>query len=187
MKKQVIVLFLFSVLIGGCSPYTLLDSKVLNNADLSAYHTFQIVSPQNGELPQGMSMIDYYNTANAIKQQMLIRGYEENTNGQLLINIGIYVKDNIETKDAIPPSSRPYYMGPRTSYLRNYYSDAKVITNINKEGILTIDIIDKKDNLYLYTASVGDIVNPGDHKVKDMEQLTLAVSALFKNFPVAPK
>lgn len=186
MKSLFIFLSGILLLLGGCSQYTLLDGKVLNDADLAGYHTFHIVSPDEGKLPPQMSMVSYHNLADAIKKQMEMRGYREASDSPLLINIGITVRDNIETKSAFPPSYSPYYMSPRGAYFRSYYGSARIITDISKEGVLTIDLVDRKDNKYLYTASVGNIINPNNDKMKDRAEIDRAVEALFRNFPVHP-
>ena len=41
--------------------------------------------------------------------------------------------------------------------------------------------------MYLYTASVGNLVDQADHKIKESEEVERAVAALFKNFPVKPR
>lgn len=184
--KHYVVALLFSLGLWACSPYTLLDSKVLNNADLAAYKTYQIATPQDGKLPVQLNNAAYQNIAAAIRKQMQIRGYQEASNSPLLINIGIVVNDNIETKSAVPPSYSPYFLSPRAAYYRNYYQGAQLITNINKEGVLTIDMVDRRDNKYLYTASVGNLIDRADDKVKDMTQVDDAMAALFRNFPVKP-
>lgn len=186
MKKQLIICLLIVFCILGCSPYTLLDSMVVNNADLSAYRTFKIASPDASLLPPRFSMRDFNIISNAIKTQMLMRGYKESPNADLLINIGIVITDNIETKDALPPVT-PFFMSRREAYYRDYYNDAKVITGINKEGVLTMDMIDTRNDMYLYTASVGNLVDRADHKVKESEEVDKAVEALFKGFPVNPR
>ena len=120
---------LFFVL--GCSPYTVLYSMVLHNADLSADRTFRIASPVASLLPVRFSMRDFNIITNVVKTQMLMRGYKESSNADLLINIGIVVTDNIETKDAIPPIT-PFFVSKREAYYRDYYQDAKVINGITK-------------------------------------------------------
>ncbi len=185
MKQFLLGISIFlSVL--GCSPYTLLNSMVVNKADLSAYHTFRIASPDASLLPVRFSMRDFNIISNTVKTQMLMRGYKESPNADLLINIGIVVTDNIETKDAIPPVT-PFFVSRREAYYRDYYQGAQVITGINKEGVLTMDMIDTRNDMYLYTASVGNLVDRADHKIKESEEVEKAVAALFKNFPIKPR
>ncbi len=96
----------------GCSSYTLINSESYVGANLNSFHTFRIVTPQDGELPPGMSMVSYYNIAAAIREQMVERGFTEDPNSPLLVNIGLTVKKDlvnvpvtqtIQTGPAVPP------------------------------------------------------------------------------------
>ena len=51
------------LLLGACSPFSLVNSEVYNNADLAEYKTFRIVTPDMGKLPPGMEMATYYNVS----------------------------------------------------------------------------------------------------------------------------
>ena len=51
----------------SCSPFTLVNSDVYNNANLADFHTFRIITPDEGHLPPGMEMVTYYNIAAAIR------------------------------------------------------------------------------------------------------------------------
>lgn len=59
------------VILSSCSPYNLVTSTTYNDADLSNYSTFRIVTPDEGKLPPGMAMVTYYNIAAAIREQMV--------------------------------------------------------------------------------------------------------------------
>lgn len=115
MKKKfgflftlITLLFLFT----GCSSYTLINSESYVGADLSSFHSFRIVTPHDGDLPPGMSMVSYYNIAAAIREQMVERGFSEDPNSPLLINIGLTVKKDlvnepytqyVQTGPSVPP------------------------------------------------------------------------------------
>lgn len=96
----------------GCSSYTLTNSESYVGADLSSFHTFRLVTPQDGDLPPGMSMVSYYNIAAAIREQMVERGFTEDPNSPLLVNIGLTVKkqlvdvpvtQTVQTGPSLPP------------------------------------------------------------------------------------
>lgn len=100
------------VALTGCSSYTLINSETYVGADLSSFHTFRIVTPHDGELPPGMSMVSYYNIAAAIREQMVERGFTEDPESPLLVNIGLTVKkqlvdvpvtQTVPTGPALPP------------------------------------------------------------------------------------
>ncbi len=114
--KKILGLFIGIVValvtLTGCSTYTLTNSESYVGADLSSYHTFRLVSPHDGKLPPGMSMVSYYNIAAAIREQLVERGFTEDPDSPLLVNIGLTVNkqlvdtpvtQTIQTGPAVPP------------------------------------------------------------------------------------
>lgn len=95
----------------SCSPFTLVNSEVYNNADLADYHTFRIITPGEGKLPPGMELVTYYNIAAAIREQMVDRGFVEDPNSPIVINIGLTVKKEIAT-EPLAAAAPPPPMGP---------------------------------------------------------------------------
>lgn len=196
-----VILLAFAVLMGACSPFTLVNSETYNNADLADYSTFRIVTPdETNHLPPGMQMVTYYNIAAAIREQMVERGYTEDANSPLLINIGLTVHKEIETAPAYPAGVpmtpppppgpgfggfRPYWMYPRQLYFPPaYYANAQVITGIYKEGVLTMDFVNIVDKIPLYSASVATIIEPGSGQFRNLQGIAEAVQTLFSKFPV---
>ncbi|MEG1585439.1 MAG: DUF4136 domain-containing protein [Bacteroidales bacterium] len=184
MKK---LFFLFMALIAftACSTFSVLDSRVYNNADLANYHTFAIAQPEQSNFPAGMTMRDFDALATSIRTQMIRRGYKESANPDLLVYIGITVVDRVQTKEAIPPAT-PYYFGRRAAWLRNYYSDAKLITGVDKEGTVSVDIVDVKNQQVAYAGAVGSVMDRQQH-IRDLDELNKAMDALFKNYPIKPE
>lgn len=196
MKKYLSILAAALVLLTSCSPFSLVNSETYNNADLSNYSTFRIVTPADGNsLPPGMQMVTYYNIAAAIREQMIERGFTEDPSSPLLINIGITVHREIATEPALPPGyspyAGPYYNGyypyfiyPRVNYWANYYANARVITGMYKEGVLTMDMVNIDKKLPLYSASVATILENGQSQFRDLKGIDEAVQTLFSRFPV---
>lgn len=196
MKKLVFMtLSIVAALFTGCSPYTLVNNETYNNADLADYSTFRIVTPADGEMPPGMQSVTYYNIAAAIREQMIMRGYTEDINSPLLINIGLTVHREIETEPAVPPGYMPYtgpyyngyypfFMYPRSYYWNSYYANARVITGIYKEGVLTMDMVNIDKRLPLYSASVATILENGNARFRNLQGIAEAVQTLFSKFPV---
>ncbi len=96
----------------SCSSYVLTNSESYVGANLNEFKTFRIVTPHDGDLPPGMSMVSYYNIAAAIREQMVERGFTEDPNSPLLVNIGLTVSkklvdvpvtQTIPTGPAVPP------------------------------------------------------------------------------------
>lgn len=191
MKKIIITLLgILGLLSSSCSPYTLVNSSVYNNSNLSAYKTFRIVAPPEGSLPPGMNMVTYYNIAAAIREQMVERGYVESADSPLLVNIALTIQKEIETAPALPPGyyayngMYPYYMYPRNLYWQSYYANAKVITGIYREGVLTMELVDMDRKIALYSSSVSTILQPGDSQFRNLTEIAQAVKVLFSEFPV---
>lgn len=183
------------VLLASCSPFTLVNSETYNNADLADYHTFRIVTPDQGSAIPGMTAVTYYNIAAAIREQMLERGYTEDPNSSLMVNIGLTVHREIATEPALPPGyvpySGPYYNGyypyfmyPRSYYWTSYYQNAQIITGIYKEGVLTMDMINMDTKTPLFSASVSTILENGESQFRDLKGIAEAVQTLFSEFPV---
>ena len=200
MKKTLLLLVAVVALLTSCSPYTLVNSEVYNNANLRNFSTFRIVTPGEGSLPPGMESVTYYNIAAAIREQMVERGYTEDPTSPLLINIGLSVHKEIQTEPLLqpnywpgpyaPPYAGPYYPGyyPYFMYPRSYYwgnySNAQVITGIYKEGVLTMDMVDIDSKVPLYSSSVATIIQNGEARFHNLEGIAQAVQTLFSKFPV---
>lgn len=192
MKHLVHYLSLFSILLmlASCSPFALINSTVYNDTNFSNYSTFRIVTPADGSLPPGMTMVTYYNIASAIREQMIQRGFTESPQSPLLINIAVTVKKQIETEPALPPGYYmynglyPYYIYPRNLYWQNYYANAKIITGIYKEGVLTMDFVNTEKKIALYSASVSTIIQPGQSQFRNLSSIAQAVNILFSDFPI---
>ena len=186
---------LLAVLV-GCSPYALVNSEVYNNADLAQYHTFRIITPDEGKMPPGMQSVTYYNIAAAIREQMVERGFTEDPSSPLLINIGLTVKKELALSPAVP-NYYPYYgpapvppVGPFFMYPRQYYwpdyANAQVITGVYKEGVLTMDIVNIDKKIPLYSSSVATILNGnGEAQFRNLTGIAEAVQTLFSRFPVS--
>ncbi len=197
MKHMLLFMGIAATLVmTSCSPFALVNSETYNNADLADYHTFRIVTPDEGNLPEGMQMVTYYNIAAAIREQMVDRGFVEDPTSNLLINIAVTTQREIATEPVIPPGGYfpyygpyyPYYVYPRylygPYYPAGYYSNARVITGIYKEGVLTMDMVNLKEKLPLFSASVATIINNGSGQYRNLKDIAEAVQELFSKFPV---
>ena len=135
-------------------------------------------------------MVTYYNIAAAIREQMTDRGFIESKDSPLMVNIALTIQKEIETAPALPPGyyayngMYPYYMYPRNLYWQSYYANAKVITDIYREGVLTMELVDTEKKIALYSSSVSTILEPGDTQFRNLSEIAEAVKTLFSEFPV---
>lgn len=194
----------------SCSTFSLVNSEVYNNANLADFHTFRIITPGEGKLPPGMEMVTYYNIAAAIREQMVERGYVEDPQSPIVINIGLTVKNEYYTQPisslAPPPpppgpfgpgpgpmnwfpyggpgpapAFAPYFMMPRAYY---WNPNAQVVTGMYKEGVLTMDIVDMSSKIALFSSSVATILENGDSQFRNLTGIAEAVKTLFEKYPV---
>ena len=208
IKKSFLALSaLVATMLTSCSTFSLVDSQVYNNANLADFHTFRIITPGEGKLPPGMEMVTYYNIAAAIREQMVERGYVEDPESPIVINIGLTVKNEVMTQPIStlapppgpigpppmnwfpyggpppgpPPGYAPFFMMPRSYY---WNPNAQVVTGIYKEGVLTMDIVNIQTKLALFSSSVATILENGDSQFRNLTGIAQAVQTLFEKYPV---
>lgn len=200
--------------LSGCSQFSLVNSQVYNDANLSAIHTFRMVTPADGTLPEGMELVTYENIASAISQQLEARGWTPDPNSSILVNIAVTTHREVQTipvattppPPPLPPVAPPPGVGPGPwgfPYYGNYYphfiyprwnygpywATPQYITDIYKEGVLTMDIVDLTRRLPLYSASVASIIQQGESgtaEYRNLADIQKAVQVLFSKFPVKP-
>lgn len=198
MKKIYFLIAIVGLMLTSCSQYSLVNSEVYNDANMASFRTFRIVTPADGNLPGGMMPVTYYNIAAAIREQMVMRGYVENPDSPILVNIGLTVRKQISTEPlsmALPPpigvpgpwygpGFAPVFMYPRSYYWPGYYSNAQVITGMYREGVLTMDIVNMAKKIPLYSSSVATILQNGDSQFRNLSGIAQAVDVLFSKYPV---
>jgi len=200
--KRTVIIFLFGILLvvlSACSgPYHLLASKVLNNADMASYKTFTFVlyDQQNKQVNPWkvkISEADYNGIVNAIRQQMIQRGFTETSNGEILIDVGLTVLRNATINTNLYPAwgggVRYFYPGyfrwhGWAPYWRDREYRAYTTAKIDKEGVLVMDMIDAKREIHLFTAAVSAVLDPSHQQLKDPAQLQQACEVLFSKFPI---
>lgn len=206
--KKILATILGSLilLLSQCSPYSLTFSETYNAAELQRFSTFRIVTPDEGSLPPGMTMVSYYNIAAAIREQMVDRGYTEDPSSEMLVNFGLTVRKELVNTPVtttvptpgpgpmLPPPPPPhgapvngmvpYFIYPRAYYWPNYTTVTQWVPNLYREGVLTMDLVDMENQSPIYSASVATILDNGDSQLRDLKGIAEAVQTLFSKFPV---
>ncbi|MCM1293576.1 MAG: DUF4136 domain-containing protein [Bacteroides sp.] len=208
--KRIFSIFLGSIalLLTQCSPYSLTFSETYNASELQQFNTFRIVTPDEGSLPPGMTMVSYYNIAAAIREQMVERGYVEDPNSNMLVNFGLTVRKELVNTPytttvqtpvpapvpaLLPPPPSPgapvngvvpYFIYPRAYYWPNYTTVTQWVPSLYREGVLTMDLVDMTNHSPIYSASVATILDNGDSQLRDLKGIAEAVQTLFSKFPV---
>lgn len=215
IRNLLILAFLavmFGITTSGCSSYSLVFQEDYNPTELQSFTTFRIVTPKEGSLPPGMSMVTYYNIAAAIREQMVDRGYTEDPESNMLVNIGLTVREDmvnmpytqtvqtgwsLATPPTPPPPPHggpshagpprngvaPYFMYPRAQYVPDYSTYTQWVPTLYREGVLTVDMVDMANKTPLYTASVATILDSGNSQLQSLSGIAKAVKVLFSDYP----
>ncbi|NJN42232.1 MAG: DUF4136 domain-containing protein [Flammeovirgaceae bacterium] len=115
----------------------------------------------------------------SITNEMELRGYQEAENDpELLINIGIIVKEEIQTRQTDYRTDAYKYSGQR-----NYYWESKEVeVNRYKEGTVRLEFVDAKQNARVwFGAATGTVTDKQEEAEKRINQ---AMRKLFTYFPV---
>ena len=193
-------LCLIATLLYGCSSFSTVYSETYNKPALEDTHTFRIVDPSMGHLPNGMSMSVYNNITNAIRKEMIARGYTESSTSKLLVNFAVTIHREIESAPPVPTSGQqsdtsetagpycnrtyPYFIYPRSNYWSATYAIQPVEGGIYKVGVLTVDIIDTATMTPLYTASASNVMNSMATRYRRPKNIAKAVAKIFSEFPI---
>lgn len=180
---KLFLIALSALVLGSCASSKVLENKAAPGVDLSSYKTFDFykVTPQ-GDTMRGRFTENAIKMQNAIAAEMEKRGFTRSSdNPDMLINIGMVLKDTVQTRETNFVTDAPRYMGTR-----NYsWQAGEVVVGHYKIGTATIEMVDTKKNEMVWVGTVQDIVPEKQSKVD--EAIKNGIAYLFKKFPVQPK
>lgn len=174
MKKFVCLLLVFA----SCSPMKVVYNKTTDNIDFNKYKTFNFYELKASGDTTTKNFIERTNILkNAIIGEMNKRGYlQTNTNSDLLINIGIVVREQTNFR-----TDATKYIGQQNYSLK---SD-KIIAELFKEGAVTLDIVDASQNNVVWKGTIEGIVPSNKSSLQKMAEN--GMKKLFKKYPVEIK
>lgn len=181
--KQIVAAFFIAIL-ASCSGIKVSNVDALPSADLSKYKTFGFyeLKASGDTISAGFNeRIGYLRQS--ITSEMTKRGFAlATTTPDLLINIGIVVKEEIQTRQTDWATDGRYtYMGQR-----NYKWESKEIeTGRYRNGTVTLHFVDAAKNAMLWKGSAEGVL---PEKQKNVPKVAAeAMKDLFEKFPVAAK
>lgn len=178
MKQLLISLFLLSLI--ACSGPRVLDVSTAPEADFGKYTSFAFyeVTALGDTITEGFNeRIGYLKKA--ITTEMKQRQFKQvNNNADLLINIGIAIKLEVQTRETDwRTDGMMKYMGQR-----NYKWEAKEIeVGRYRRGAITLHIVDAAKNHMLWTATLRGSLPDDSTNVAAFANKS--VQALFSKFP----
>lgn len=155
MNRFVVIVFLFFT---ACSGVKITGVKKSNNFVLSSYKTFAFLKVDTSGNAIGPAYQDNLKLLKeAIAKQMSSRGLVINeSNPDLLVNIGIAVLEKIQTRETnfSNPGDRTAYMGQR-----NYsWQSQEIEVGRYREGTVTIHLVDKAQNRLVWQGAAEGVI-----------------------------
>lgn len=171
---------LLCIMLSACVPVRVVEYQKEVKADLKTFKTFSYYQIEKTGLisPNFESNLALLKTA--ITKEMNSIGFQEVENGgDLLLNIGIAIKEEVQTRETDIRTDGMRYMGQR-SY---HWESQEVVVDRYKEGTVKIDLVHAATNKGIWTGTAAGTVT--DKKEKATERINKAVAMLFKKIPVS--
>ena len=172
----------FSLLIlslAGCSSSKVLKTEKAEGADFSTYKTFDFYKVEargdtnSQRFNEGIEKLE---DAIAIKLQKF--GYLlSKTNPDVLINVGIVVSEQVQTRQTDIRTDAPRYIGQR----RYSWKSQEVEVGRYRQGTVTVDMVDRKQNKLVWQGTIEDIIPQKDAKLE--KTIKKGVEKLFASYP----
>ncbi len=175
-----IIFSIFALAVFSCgTPAKLLYQDVAPNIDWSKYTTFGFVEVESeGVTNQELFEKNIALLKEAVSVQMKAKGFQPSSQPDLLINMGVVLKEEKQTRETDFRTDRPRYMGQR-----NYsWKSEEVVVNTYKTGTLDFHLIDAKKKTMVWQAALQGIVPYKSSKLP--KAIQAGVGKLFEGFPV---
>ncbi len=176
MKTKLVTLTI--IILSACVPVRVVDYQKTIKADLKAFKTFSYFQTEKSGLigPNFENNLALLKVA--ITKEMNSMGFQEVENGgDLLLNIGIVVKEEVQTRETDFRTDGMRYMGQR-----NYHWESEqVVVDRYKEGTVKIDLVDAANNKGIWSGTAAGTVT--EKKEKVTERINKAVAMLFDKMP----
>lgn len=177
MKKLVLPLyFLLLVLLSvSCSPMIHTSSESAAGFNLSDYNTFAFYetdASRSGVGPGYSMQVSYIEEE--IARQLEQRGLTRTSSDpDLLVNLGIVVKDTTQTRETNILTDPPFYIGQR----RYTWKSEEVVVRRYKEGAISVHLVDSNKNELVWQGVAEGAMEEKTEKVQ--EQIREGMQKLF--------
>ncbi len=180
MHRLSVIIF-FVLLFSGCSSSKVLKTEKSDAADFSSYKTFdfyKVAASGDTNAQKFNENVEKLEDAIAIKLQKF--GYLlSKTNPDLLINIGVVVREEIQTRQTDLRTDAPRYIGQR----RYSWKSQEVEVGRYRQGTVTVDLVDRKQNKLVWQGAIEDIIPQKTAKLE--KTIKKGVEKLFASYPAA--
>ncbi|MDX5420118.1 MAG: DUF4136 domain-containing protein [Hymenobacteraceae bacterium] len=176
MKTSFYLFFLVLVIfLAACSPSIQTSTEPAENFRLSDYQTFDFfkVDASGGGLGPGYrTQVSYIQ--DEIARQLEQRGLRRSsTDPDLLVNLGIVVRDTVQTRETDIRTDPPRYVGQR----RYTWKTREVVVRRYKEGSISVHLVDNDRNELVWRGTAEGVLEERTPKIQ--EQISEGMQELF--------
>lgn len=170
---------LLILLVTGCSSVKVLDTESGEGADLGKYKTFDFYTVEaKGDTSTSRFENRVHQLEDAIALEMQHRGYLlSKTNPDLLVNIGIVVNEEVQTRQTDFRTDAPRYIGQR----RYSWKSEDIEVGRYREGTVSVHFVDNKENRMVWKGAVRDVIPSSEARVE--KAVKQGITKLFRKFP----
>jgi hypothetical protein len=175
--KPDLLLLLIPLLISCASPRIVSVGKA-DNIPFNKYKTYNFYAEDDSlskQLAWGLGVAKL-----AIADEMNKRGFKQaNLNADLLINLGMVVKEQVETRQTDFQQDAPRYIGQR----RYSWKSEEVEAGRYNQGTISVHVVDGKENRMVWKGVVESVVPKRQQKVQ--QAIREGIQKLFTRLPSA--
>lgn len=153
------------ILLAACSGARVLNAETAEGANMGSYKTFDFFQVEaSGDTATGSFQDRIIRIEDAIAIEMQKHGYLlSKTNPDLLVNIGLVVKDATQTRETNYLTDAPRYIGQR----RYSWKSEEVVVGKYRQGTVTVDLVDRVQNKQVWQGTVQGVIPEKEENVDD--------------------
>lgn len=182
MKLPFLIICISTMAI-ACSPVKVLNTEQGDNIDFTKYKTYNFYRLKaSGDTVSKLfeGRIDILK--NAISNELNKRGYTLATsNPDMLVNIGVVVKDEVQTRQTDFRTDAPRYIGQR-----NYSWKSETIeVGRYREGTVTVHLVDAVQNKMIWKGTIEGVIPEKTTAIQKTAEE--GIKKLFEKYPVVTR
>ena len=169
-------LLLLLLSLAGCSGARVLNAEKAEGITLGAYKTFDFFQVEaSGDTVSTRFREQITKLEDAIALEMQKKGYLlSKTDPDLLINIGLVVDEQTQTRRTDFLTDAPRYIGQR----RYSWKSEEVEVGKYRQGTVTVDLVDRIKNTLVWKGTVQDVIPKKESAID--AAIKNGISKLFK-------
>lgn len=169
---------LFLCLFSACSSTVkIVESDQDKDVNLKSYKTFDFVDMNvNNQTDLEPEQENLRILLDEITKAMEARNYKRAANPDLLINLGIVITEEVQTRET-DIRDAPMYLGQR-----NYsWQSEEVVIGTYNQGSVALDMVDAQRKALVFRVVARSVLSK--KREKNVEKIKEAVEKMFKKFP----